>query len=74
MPDLRYKTCKGCGKSSAEAGDLSWTRLCYPCAKARVIENNDGISTHTGPAFTRWRRAMAASVGGVLVDDLRGET
>jgi hypothetical protein len=25
---------------------------------------------HTGPYFKHWRRAMAASVGGVLVDDL----
>jgi len=25
---------------------------------------------HRGDYFTQWRRAMAASVGGVLVDDV----
>jgi hypothetical protein len=25
---------------------------------------------HSGPGFERWRRAMAACVGGVLLDDL----
>ena len=25
-----------------------------------------------GPNFDKWRRSMAASVGGVLLDDVRG--
>jgi hypothetical protein len=28
---------------------------------------------HTGPAWRRWRRAMAASVGGVLLDDVNAK-
>lgn len=30
----------------------------------------DDLHFHRGPVFERWRRAMALSVGGVLVDDL----
>lgn len=69
-PDFRFRNCKGCGKSSAEVGPLSWTRLCEACGLERVAENIEGIATHTGPAFTRWRRAMAASVGAVLPEDV----
>jgi len=32
---------------------------------------NDDMHYHRGPYFLLWRRAMASSVGGVLVDDLR---
>ena len=28
------------------------------------------LHTHDGPWFDHWRRAMAASVGGVLIDDV----
>lgn len=28
---------------------------------------------HRGPHFKAWRRAMAASVGGVLIDDVLDE-
>lgn len=49
---------------------MSWSRLCGDCGKERLRENVIGIHTHSGPAFERWRRAMVACVGGVLVDDL----
>lgn len=73
-----YATCKGCGAKRADVGMLSHTRLCGSCAKERLLENVDGIHTHSGPAFDRWRRAMAASVGAVLIeylpiDDVSGE-
>lgn len=30
------------------------------------------IREHNGPWFKLWRQRMAASVGGVLLDDVRG--
>lgn len=30
------------------------------------------ISAHSGPYFRLWRQRMAASVGGVLLDDVAG--
>jgi hypothetical protein len=32
--------------------------------------NIEQINAHSGPFFRHWRRQMAASVGGVLLDDL----
>jgi hypothetical protein len=32
--------------------------------------NSAQINAHDGPFFQHWRRQMAASVGGLLVDDL----
>jgi hypothetical protein len=36
----------------------------------RFDRNVIGLSEHRGPEFLRWRRQVAASVGGVLLDDL----
>ena len=74
LPRLDYKTCKDCGRPSVEVGTLSHTRLCVSCWERRKLENNMGISTKTGPAFRYWRRQMAASVGAVLLDDVRDAT
>jgi hypothetical protein len=41
------------------------------CGRARREENILGLHYKTGPAFIRWRRSMAACVGGVLIDDVR---
>lgn len=70
MPRLAYRNCRLCGRHADEAGLMSWTRLCGDCARVRLHENIDGLHTHSGPALDRWRRGMAAAVGGVLVDDL----
>lgn len=40
------------------------------CGDKRVRENGEAIRTMTGPQFRIWRRNTAASVGGVLLDDL----
>lgn len=48
---------------------MSATALCADCGRARVEENIIGIHFHTGPAFERWRRGMAASVGAQFVDN-----
>jgi hypothetical protein len=74
MPRLDYRHCKTCGRHASEVGNLSHTRLCPECGKATMNENIEGIATHSGPAFTRWRRAMAASVGAVLLDDVQVRT
>lgn len=73
MPRLDYKRCRSCGRPAHEVGQLSHTRQCAACGKAALVENIVGIATKTGPAAKRWRRALAASVGGVLLDDARPE-
>ena len=69
MPRLAHKTCKRCGKSSADVGPLSWTRLCGDCSYLRLAENIEGLATHSGTPIRRWREGMAASVGAILLDD-----
>lgn len=49
---------------------LSRSRLCTECAHRILNENVDGIHHHRGPAFDRWRRSMALSVGAILIDDV----
>lgn len=73
MPRLDYKTCKDCGRHSEECGPLSHQRFCTECWERRLRENVFALHEHRGPAFHRWRGAIAASVGGVLLDDARGE-
>ncbi len=68
-----YRNCKRCGLHSDEPRFMSWTRLCPTCSKAELLLNIDSLKYHRGPAFRRWRRGMAASVGGVLVDDILRE-
>lgn len=70
MPDLRYKTCKGCGRPASEVGELSWTRLCIECFPVRQREHNEQMHNHAGPIFREWRRKMARSIGAVLAEDL----
>jgi hypothetical protein len=48
--------------------------LCAPCGKANFVANLDQLQAHAGPYFQHHRRACVAAFGGVLVDDLRGET
>jgi len=70
MPRADYKTCKDCGRHVAQCGPLSHTRLCRPCWERREEENYDALTTRSGPYFHHWRTRIAASVGGVLLDDL----
>lgn len=70
MPDARRRNCKGCRKPDSEVGPISWRGFCESCYHERVEENVEGLHTHSGAPFLRWRRAMAASVGGVLLDDV----
>jgi hypothetical protein len=72
MPRPDYKRCRVCGRHTDEVGPLSHTRLCAADGIERFNRNVLGLSEHRGPEFIRWRRAMAASVGGVLLDDVTG--
>lgn len=65
-PKIRH--CRECGELF-DPLDLSHTKLCPSCGLERLEENVRGIAAHSGPAFDRWRRAMAASVGAMLLDD-----
>lgn len=69
MGDLRRARCKSCRRHKSEAGAISWSGLCDRCAREKVAENVTGLMDHNGPAFKRWRRGMAASVGAVILDD-----
>lgn len=69
MPRYEYARCRICGRHRDDVGLMSWSRLCADCGHHRLLENIDGIHFHRGPAFRRWRRGMAASVGAVLLDD-----
>ena len=65
----RKQFCKLCERHESEVGEMSATGRCADCGKRAVEENIYGIHYHAGPAFDRWRRGMAASVGAVLVDN-----
>lgn len=64
-------TCRACGQARREGERFTWSGQHLECGKRRMNENILGITSHSGPAFQRWRQAMAASVGGILVDDDR---
>lgn len=66
------RVCRECGAIDLEGGVVSkWSGLCIDCGIRRVLENVIGLHRHEGPALLRWRRGVAAAVGGVLVDDNR---
>jgi len=71
MPRPDYKTCRECGKHSVEVGPLSHTRLCRNCAERLNEANYDQVQARSGPLFHHWRARTAASIGAVLLDDLR---
>jgi len=49
---------------------MSWSGQCPTCGARALNENIIGLRNRSGPAWRRWRRAMAASVGGVLIEDI----
>lgn len=61
--------CRNC-EGLFEPLELSDTKLCPECGQAILEANVRGLAAHEGYPFERWRRAMAASVGGVLLDDV----
>jgi len=71
MPRLDYKRCRACGRHVDEVGVLSHTRLCVEDSIRINRQAADEQHHHRGEFFQRWRRGIAASVGGVLIDDLQ---
>lgn len=70
MPDLRRATCQRCRGHRSVVGPISWSGLCQNCAIVRVADNVEGMALKHEPHLLAWRRAVAASVGAVLLDDL----
>ena len=54
----------------SEVGAISWGGYCIECGKELHVQNNTDLHEHHGPFFDHWRRQMAASVGGLLIDDV----
>lgn len=50
-------------------GAISWEGYCIACGIFVRDKANDDLHYHRGPTFEKWRRAMAACVGGQLLDD-----
>lgn len=74
MPKGHPRTdCKLCHRPLSECGSLSARGKCARCSQTRIAENHFGMTTRTGPYWKLWRKRMAASVGGVLVDEQREE-
>ncbi len=71
MPRATYqrKTCKDCGGERQNVGHVTWRGYCIACGIARQHAEIDQLRAHSGPHFNHWRKQMAASVGGVLLDE-----
>jgi hypothetical protein len=70
MPQHARATCRNCSRHKSEVGPISWRGYCGECGPALQDARLDDLHHHRGPYFKAWRRSMAASVGGVLVDDV----
>lgn len=71
MPDHRRRTCRRCRQHESEVGAITWGGYCIDCGLAMERENVEQMVTRSGPQWAKWRRAMAACVGGVLAEDVR---
>ena len=69
MPRADYKNCRVCERHESEVGPLSNNRLCASCGGTRFGQNLVSMKTMSGPFAHHWRRQMAASVGGILLDE-----
>jgi hypothetical protein len=71
MGDKTRASCRNCGRHRKEVGPISWEGYCGECGPMIRDQANDDLHYHRGPVFMKWRRAMAATVGGILLDDLQ---
>jgi hypothetical protein len=74
MGDSRRANCKHCRRHRDEAGELSWNGYCVTCFQEAITSNVRQMEARKGPNFDKWRRSMAACVGGVILDDGRSRT
>lgn len=70
MGQPNYAYCKNCKGHRDEVGTMSWTRLCLTCGLELQADNIEGMATGRTRERQRWRRALALSIGAVLLDDL----
>lgn len=71
MPDLRRRNCRRCGEHDSKVGPITWGGYCIDCGIAVERENVMQMVSRSGPNWSKWRRAMAACVGGVLAEDVK---
>lgn len=62
--------CKICGEPRLEGEYLTKRGNHSTCSAAIADAEIKQLRNHTGPHFEHWRRQMAASVGGILLDDV----
>ena len=60
-PHWHPGSCKVCGGSPEEVGDISGTGLCHEHAEERRKANLYQLNAHRGPYFDKWRAAMVAA-------------
>lgn len=70
MARKTYVRCRCCGLHRNDGASLSNRGYCSVCGPAIREKANDDMHYHRGDYFQHWRRAHAAAVGAVLVDDL----
>lgn len=63
-------TCKVCQRERRDDELFSARGKCPDCGDGLALANSASLAAHRGPHFERWRRAHAAAVGAVLLDDL----
>jgi hypothetical protein len=71
MRNAGRSTCRACGKHKRDVGTISHGGYCSICGPMVLLQANHDLHHHKGYYFNRWRRACAASVGAVLLDDLQ---
>lgn len=59
MPRADYRTCRNCGRTAAEAGALSHTRLCSLCADVILRVNAMQIHEKSGPCHEARKYGIA---------------
>ena len=70
MTSRTYARCRICGAHKNEGASLSKRGYCTDCGPKLREQQWDDLHYHRGPYFLQWRRAHAAAVGAILVDDL----
>lgn len=70
-PQWHPGSCKVCGGTPAEVGDISGTGLCRTHAEERRKANLLQLAEKSGPYYDRWRRRSFMVAYARLLDDQR---
>jgi predicted RNA-binding Zn-ribbon protein involved in translation (DUF1610 family) len=63
--------CKVCGRARLPSELFSARGKCPECGEGRAKRQTREMREHSGYYFDDWRHRVAASVGGVILDDKR---